>query len=203
MNRIRLGDECTKYFHAMATLSYRRNSISQLNDDSGMFVCDNESKAALLWSSFKNRMGVTSSPEMYFDLPNLIQAHADLSELILPFTSEEIDMVIKQLPVDKAPGPDWFNGMFLKKCWNIIKEDIYKLCEDFFDGHLDLESINYSYITLLPKVRSPESVNDFRPISLLNSSIKILTKLLADRLQRVILQLIHINQYGFIRSRTI
>ena len=48
MNRIRLGDECTKYFHAMATLSYRKNSISQLNDDSGMFVCDNESKEALL-----------------------------------------------------------------------------------------------------------------------------------------------------------
>ena len=168
-----------------------------------MFVSDHESKAALLWSSFKNRMGITSSPIMHFDLSSLVQTHTDLSELVQPFTTEEIDMVIKHIPVDKAPGPDGFNGMFLKKCWNIIKEDIYKLYEDFFDGHLDLESINYSYITLVPKVRNPESVNDFRPISLLNSSIKILTKLLADRLQLIILQLIHVNQYGFIRNMTI
>jgi hemerythrin-like domain-containing protein len=46
-------------------------------------------------------------------------------------------------------------------------------------------------------------VNDFRPISLLNSSIKVLTKILADRLQVVILKLLHANQYGFIRTRTI
>jgi len=168
-----------------------------------MFVSDHESKAALLWSSFKNKMGITSSPIMHFDLSSLVQTHTDLSELVQPFTTEEIDMVIKHIPVDKAPGPDGFNGMFLKKCWNIIKEDIYKLCEDFFDGQLDLESINYSYITLVPKVINPESVNDFRPISLLNSSIKILTKLLADRLQLIILQLIHVNQYGFIRNRTV
>ena len=107
------------------------------------------------------------------------------------------------LPLDKAPGPDGFNGLFFKKCWNIVKEDIYRLCEDFYDGNLDLESINYSYITLVPKVNNPEGVNDFRPISLLNSSIKILTKLLTDRLQLVILELIHANQYGFIRHRTI
>ena len=190
-------------FHAMATLTYRRNSISQLRDDSDFFVSDHESKAALLWTSFKNRMGVSSSPKMHFDLPNLVQAHHDLSSLVQPFTTEEIDLVIKMLPIDKVPGPDGFNGLFLKKWWNIVKEDFYRLCEDFFEGHLDLESINYSYITLVPKVNNPEGVNDFRPISLLNSSIKILTKLLADRLQLVILELIHANQYGFIRHRTI
>ena len=85
VNRIRLGDECTKYFHAMATLTYRRNSISQLRDDSGFFVSDHESKAALLWTSFKNRMGVSSSPKMHFYLPNLVQAHHDLSALVQPF----------------------------------------------------------------------------------------------------------------------
>ena len=46
------------------------------------------------------------------------------------------------MPPDKALGADGFNGQFLKSCWNVIKEDIYKLCFDFFDGKLNLESVN-------------------------------------------------------------
>ena len=107
------------------------------------------------------------------------------------------------LPLDKAPGPDGFNGLFFKKCWNIVKEDIYRLCEDFYDGNLDLESINYSYITLVPKVSNPEGVNDYRPISLLNSSIKILTKHLADRLQLVILKLDFAKAFDTVEHCTI
>jgi retron-type reverse transcriptase len=40
-------------------------------------------------------------------------------------------------------------------------------------------------------------------ISLLNSSLKLLTKILANRLQQVIQLVIHSNQYGFIKGRTI
>lgn len=127
----------------------------------------------------------------------------DLSELILPFTTVEIDSVIKELPSDKSPGPDGFNGCFLKKCWGIIKLDFYKFCEDFYEGKVSLQSINSSFITLVPKKDNPEKVTDFRPISLLNSNLKILTKLLANRLQRLILKLVHINQYGFLKSRSI
>jgi hypothetical protein len=64
-------------------------------------------------------------------------------------------------------------------------------------------SINNSYITLVPKKDNPEIINDFRQISLLNSSVKLLTKLLADKLQHVIIKLIHENQYEFIKSRSI
>ena len=140
---------------------------------------------------------------MHFNLSELVHRHADLSALVMPFLREEIDLIFRHMPSDKAPRPDGFNGMFIKKCWGIIKNDFYKLCEDFYEGTLDLQSINNSFITLVPKVSNPESVKDYRPISLLNSSLKLLTKILADRLQLVILELIHVNQYGFIRSRTI
>jgi hypothetical protein len=56
---------------------------------------------------------------------------------------------------------------------------------------------------LVPKKDNPESVNDFRPISLLNSSIKMISKLLANRLQSVALNVVHENQYGFIKRKTI
>ena len=143
------------------------------------------------------------NPQMLFDLNRIINIDIDLSSLILPISRAEIDKVIKLIPNDEAPGPYGFNGLFLKKCWPIIKESFYTLCDDFFAGNLDLESINNSFITLVPKVNNPEIVNDFRPISLLNTSIKLLTKILAERLQAIILQIIHANQYGFIKSRTI
>lgn len=104
---------------------------------------------------------------------------------------------------DRAPGPNGFNGLFLKKCWNIVKEDFVKLCHKFFSGEAKLQSINGSYITLVPNKINPETVNDFRPISLTNTCLKFLTKLAANRMQSVITTTIHENQYGFIQKRTI
>jgi hypothetical protein len=140
---------------------------------------------------------------MLFDLPSLIQPTEGLEELSAPFTKEEIDSVVRTLPIDKTPGPDGFNGQFLKSCWHIIKEDIYQLCFDFYEGNLNLESINMGHITLIPKVSSPENVNEYRPITLLNCVLKLITKLLANRLQKVVLKIVHQNQYGFLKGRTI
>ena len=107
------------------------------------------------------------------------------------------------MPPDRAPGPDGFSGAFLKACWPLIKYDFYTLCAQFHAGDLDLTSINDGLITLIPKVRSPETVNDYRPITFLNSCLKLITKLLANRLQKVILRIIHRHHYAFIKGRTI
>jgi hypothetical protein len=96
---------------------------------------------------------------------------------------------IKAIPIDHAPGPDGFNGKFIKKCRPIIKADFLRLFADFFNNMIDLTSINNSLIALIPKKSSPETVDDFRPISLPNYSVKCITKLLSARLQSVILKL--------------
>ena len=186
----------------MATIAHRRNYISQLQLADGTIVTDHNLKAGLLWSAFKERLGVTEHTHMAFDLSDLIQS-VDLPGLDVNFTKEEIDLAVRDMPSNHAPGPDGFNGLFMKKCWPIISEDFYRLCSQFCDGSVDLECINNSFITLVPKKENPMTVNDFRPISLLNYSLKLLTKLLANRLQSVILQIVHENQYGFIKGRTI
>jgi hypothetical protein len=62
---------------------------------------------------------------MLFDLPSLIQPIQVLDSLSSTFSKEEIDSIVKFMPLDKSPGPDGFNGLFLKKCLHIIMEDIY------------------------------------------------------------------------------
>jgi hypothetical protein len=112
-------------------------------------------------------------------------------------------MVIKSLPNSHAPAPDGFNGLFIKKCWNIIKNDFIKHLEDFSYHNINLKSINSSSIALIAKNENPKIVNDYRPISLMNYSLKCITKILSTRLQRVITELVCPNQYGFIKGRTI
>lgn len=136
---------------------------------------------------------------MLFDLPDLLNLVDDLEWLEGPFSIKKIDDIIAQLPSDKSTGPDRFNIDFIKRCWPVIAQDFYDLYEAFYDGMVCVQRINRSYITLVPKKDSSEGVNDYRPISLL-SSIKLITKLLADWLQHVNMKLIHQNQYGFIKT---
>jgi hypothetical protein len=68
---------------------------------------------------------------------------------------------------------------------------------------VELQAINNSFITLVPKVQTPSTGNDFRPISLINYVVKIIIKLLGNKLQSVIIPLVHKNQYDFIKSRSI
>ena len=91
-----------------------------------------------------------------------------LNAMTMPFLKEEMDLVVKQMHPDTAPGPDGFNGLFFKKCWPLIKEDFYKIDEDFRSENLNLKNINGAYITLVPTLQSPVDVNDFTPISLTN-----------------------------------
>lgn len=72
-------------------------------------------------------------------------------ELEAPFTTAEIDDVVKKMPRDKSLGPDGFNVAFHKSCWHIVVPNFYKLIEDFYEGKVNLQSINYSFITLIPK----------------------------------------------------
>jgi hypothetical protein len=167
-----------------------------LENSDGHIVSEHSAKADLIWESFKEKLGVSSFQGINFHLPSLLQSVHDLSFLVTPFTKEEIDLAVRHLPSYKAPGPDGFNTDFLKRCWPII-------CVAFYNGEVCLQSLNGSHITLIPKHDNAIRVLDFKPISFLNTSIKILTKILANRLQCAMPRLIHKNQYGFIKARSI
>jgi hypothetical protein len=166
---------------------------------------DHEEKSAIIWQSFKSRVGCSDNPTMQFGLDMFISVidSMNFSSLETPFTHEEIDEVIKLMPSDKAPDHDGFNEAFLKNCWNLVKEQFYRLCDDFFNEILELSSINNAFITLIPKSQNPETTSDYRPISLVRLALKFITKLLANRLQRIIIPVVHKNMYGFIKKRTI
>ena len=172
-------------------------------DDNGQLVVTHAEKANLIWHSFKERLGISSFTSLGFDLASYLSNPPDLSELVVPFATAEIDSVVKALPSDKSPGPDGFNTDFIKHCLPLICTDFYRLCSHFYDNNLCLQSINGSHIVLVPKKDDAQKISDFKPILLLNTSVKIITKLLANRFQKVLPTLLHKNQYGFIKHKTI
>lgn len=69
---VREGDAGTKFFHAHATIRNRKNTITTLQDNLGRTLQTHEHKAELLWTSFRERMGMTEFTQMLFNLEDLI-----------------------------------------------------------------------------------------------------------------------------------
>jgi hypothetical protein len=84
--------------------------------EDGRQVNNHEEMAGIAWGCYKSRMGSSQGIDMKFDLSVILQRVEGLDDLAVPFTAEEMDKVVKGMPVDKAPGPDGFNGLFMKKC---------------------------------------------------------------------------------------
>jgi mannosylglycoprotein endo-beta-mannosidase len=139
-----------------------------------------------------------------FYWPNLQLSSCDLSAFDRPFSEDEVWQAIRQMPVSKAPGPDGFTGLFFRKCWQVIRPDVMAAIHAFYDLRCrDLNLLNKVAIVLLPKKEGAEDVRDFRPISLIHAVAKIITKVLALRLEPLLSQLISTTQSAFIKKRSI
>lgn len=128
----------------------------------------------------------------------------DLAHLEQPFTEEEIHVVIQEIAGDKAPGPDGYIGLFLKRCWHIIKADVLSAFQFFHSQHdQHLVHLNSAHVVLIPKKPDATKVTDFRPISLSHTIAKLISKCLASRLAPELISLISRAQSAFIKRRSI
>lgn len=117
---------------------------------------------------------------------------------------EEIKQAIDEIPADKAPGPDSFSGGFFKRCWEVIKLDLFAALNQLFRmDRRGLARINKAIIVLIPKKQGAETLQDFWPISLIHSLLKIFTKLLAWRLAPKLKDLVDQCQSTFIKKCSI
>lgn len=116
-------------------------------------------------------------------------------------TEEEIYAWLCAMGDDKAPGIDGYNAVFFKKSWPIIKNEICGALSAFFNNGLLYLDINCTTITLLPKKVNPETIKDYRPIVCCTMLYKLIAKILALRMQKVMNSVISEAQAGFIPGR--
>nr|GEX02625.1 RNA-directed DNA polymerase, eukaryota [Tanacetum cinerariifolium] len=167
------GDENSKYFHAI--INKKRASLSV--------------------------KGILVDGDWIDDpaLVNLDQA----SELEFSISKEEIHTAVWGCGIDKSLGPDGFTFEFFRKFWDIVGPDFCTAVEWFFEHGNFAKGCNSSFFTLIPKVVDPKIVSDFRPIRLIGSLYKVVTKILVNRLSMVISNLISDVQTAFLPKRQI
>lgn len=92
---------------------------------------------------------------------------------------------------------------FYQACWSIIKGNILEMFTHFHSHNLDIGRLNYGIITLIPKNKEANKIQQYRPICLLNVIFKIFTKVLMFRLEHILERIINKSQTAFLKGRNI
>lgn len=115
----------------------------------------------------------------------------------------EIEESIKQIHPLRAPGSDGLPALFYQKYWHLVGNDVKRLVKSILNNQESLEKINKTFIVLIPKGKDLKSPKDYRLISLCNVSMKIVTKVIANRIKSILPDVIDAEQSGFVEGRLI
>ena len=135
-------------------------------------------------------------------VPNAITQSMN-DNLVREFSASEVDQALKQMAPLTAPGPNGLPPLFYQKYWHMVGPDVTKGVLSCLNSGQVLSSINHTYITLIPKVRNPKKVIEFRPISLCNVIYKLASKVIANRLKLILPSIISESQSAFVPGRLI
>uniref|UniRef100_A0A670HN63 Reverse transcriptase domain-containing protein n=1 Tax=Podarcis muralis TaxID=64176 RepID=A0A670HN63_PODMU len=121
-----------------------------------------------------------------------------------PIGNEEIEEAIKDLKRGKAPGPDGFTAGYYKEMKSILMGPLKETMNNILRKGEIPETWKEAYITFIPKQDADRTqVKNYRPISLLNTDYKIFAGILARRLKKLLSEIIHKDQAGFLPGRQI
>ena len=102
------------------------------------------------------------------------------------FMKEEVIQVLREMEGDKAPGPEGFTMTFFHKCWSVVEKNVIDFFEHFHRHFVFERCMNASFLTLIPKKSNVVNIKDFRPINLVGSVYKLLSKVLGNTLTAVL-----------------
>ncbi|KAL5549387.1 hypothetical protein UlMin_004618 [Ulmus minor] len=167
---LKCGDRNSKFFHQKASACKSKKFIVGLIDNNEKWCHMEEDMAHIIESYFVTLFSSSSPSSADFDrvldsIKRKVTPQLN-DQLEQDFEAEDIKTEVIQMAFTKSPGVDGMSAIFYQKFWPIIGEEITAACLGFTNGGHPLGSINETIITLLPKIKNPTRISEFRPISL-------------------------------------
>jgi mannosylglycoprotein endo-beta-mannosidase len=176
------GDTNTTYFHLVARGRKRKNLIPALLV-AGHIWADHDSMEEALHQHFSGVFGTAMAGGITLDFQVLGIQALNLEDQDAPIPTDEVWAAIKGMSSDRALGPDGFIGAFYKTALPIIKQEFMDAIQAFIDGNTqNMGKLNSALVALLPKKVGANTLADFRPITMIYSFTKLISKILALRL---------------------
>ncbi|KAK0138455.1 Transposon TX1 uncharacterized protein [Merluccius polli] len=199
-------DAPTSFFFGLEKKQNQSRSIHSLLSDDGQELTEPSQirkRAVDFYSAlYRSEYKEHEKYAVFCDnLPQVsIRSNANLGK---PLSLQELHSALMNMQGGKAPGIDGLTVEFYKAFWDVIGEDLMAvLNESLAVGLLPL-SCRRAVITLLPKKGNLQDIKNWRPVSLLCTEYKILSKALANRVKGVMDQVIHQDQTYCVPGRSI
>ncbi len=200
-------DGPTKFFFGLEKKNGLNRIMHSLLLESGTEITEPKEirKRAVAFYSELYRREYTDVEEIascfYESLPKVPEGAN--TELEKPYTKGELYDALKSMESGKAPGIDGIPVEFYKSLWAVLGDDVLEMLNDSLTRGLLPMSCRRAVITLLPKKGDLGNIKNWRPVSLLCSDFKILSKALAIRLKEAIGWVIHVDQTYCVPNRSI
>ncbi|KAL0367264.1 UNVERIFIED_CONTAM: putative mitochondrial protein [Sesamum radiatum] len=201
------GDKNTSYFHSKASSRWEKNQVRKLRNDNGEWKSTEEGIREVILDYFSN---IFSSVEPYDrDLEEVLRTvqprvTEEMNQpLIQPYSHDEVLSALSFMSPLKSPGPDGLPPIFFQKYWHIVGADVVRCILDFLNYRNFHLRLNHTFIVLIPKCTTPESVAQFCPISLCNVVYKLASKAIANRVKHFLDSIISPSQSAFVPNRLI
>jgi len=200
---IKQGDSNSKFFHASTKWRRMRNEIKGVYcNQSGSWVKEPNKVKVLVKEFYENKMLAIEDSGVRLD--NVVFkeiSESDNKFLTDPFDEKEIKEAIWNCDSHKSPGPDGVTFSFIKNNWCLLENDVLGAVKFFHREGKIPKGCNASFLTLIPKFENPQSLEEYKPISLVGCLYKILSKVLSNRIKKVIDKVIDGSQSAFLSNR--
>ena len=206
----RVGDKCTKEFFKHYNSHRKPAPISHMKDDEGQLISTQQDLEGHILRFYQNLYSQDQQVENNnaaraecFQFVKRTVTEEQNIELLKPVSPEEVKEAMQQLPAGKAPGVDAIPAEFYQELWEDISDDIFNFATETITQAFINEELNVSKIALLPKTEDRSRIQNFRPISLLNTLYKVVAKIYANCMKPLLHNCILPSQTGFVPNRCI
>ena len=200
---LRDGDRNTQYFRSKASERRRRNYIKGLYNRKGRW-CINHSSMVDTVVDFYQDLFTSSNPTNFEtileEIPHVVIEEMN-SELMKEFLTQEVEVALKQMAPLKSPGPDGMPPIFYQNYWSMVGNDVTDAILMYLNTGTFPSPLGHSFITLIPKVKNLEYISQYQPISLSNVLYRVYSKVLANRLKKMLPNIVSEHQSAFMTDR--